>query len=203
VSTAPSEPTESEKGPESVRGARKALGQRELIAYSIGLIGLGFFCAFVIAPYWSPRDPKVSYKPAPAFDLPLLSGGALGDRVRSEDLRGRPMILDFWASWCAPCREQAVELSSALTELDKSIYVLGVATGEPEALARNHLAKTASPYSNAYDQDQALARALDVSELPTLVFIDRAGNLRAQVRGAQSRAQIESLAASLLAGGTE
>jgi cytochrome c biogenesis protein CcmG, thiol:disulfide interchange protein DsbE len=181
---------------------QKALGQRDLALYALGLALTVLLLAFLIAPYVAPRKPVLATKTVPAFDLPLISGGALGDRVRSIDLRGRPVVIDFWASWCGPCAEQARELEALLPRLDPQTYVLGISTGESEEAARAHLKAHPSLYSNAHDADQVLAHALNVSELPTLIVLDGQGKIVTQTRGPKKADELVEIMAKLRQGPT-
>ncbi|HSC87488.1 MAG TPA: TlpA disulfide reductase family protein, partial [Polyangiaceae bacterium] len=112
------------------------------------------------------------------FDLELLSGGIRGDRVRLADLKGKKVIVDFWASWCLPCREQARVLAELAPQLGPEVVVLGIATSDSREDASRFLDEHHPPYSNGFDETGELARALDVKELPTLMVIDKRGTLR-------------------------
>lgn len=131
---------------------------------------------------------------APDFVLPLVAGeGAqAGDRVRLADLKGKFLVLDFWASWCGPCRESAPILSQVARELSGTgVQVYGINT---ESLPAAQVAAVASAWSLGYpvlqDMTAETQLAYDVSALPTLVLIDRAGVVRRVHAGSPSAAQL-------------
>lgn len=156
---------------------RKQLSPREARRVFVGFLLLAGLFTFVVYPYFKPRPPRFSGAKVPDFELELISGGSPGDRVRRVDLQQKPLILDFWASWCAPCRAQTETLIRAYPRLEGRAVVLGIATGEPRDAAEALLAKNPTPYSNAYDEEAALARALEVSTLPTLLIVNPRGEI--------------------------
>jgi thiol-disulfide isomerase/thioredoxin len=110
----------------------------------------------------------------PAFDLAAAGGG----RMRADDLRGRVALVEFWATWCTPCHVQ-VEILKSLYPSARAAGVefVAVATGEPEAIVRDFLAKSPYPYPSLLDPDEKLGTALQVLGLPTLVVVDREGRI--------------------------
>lgn len=158
---------------------KKSLGPKEARRVAIGFVLLTGLFAFVLYPYFRPAPARFAVANVPDFELELISGGAPGDRVRRVDLADKLLILDFWASWCAPCRAQTESLTQAHPQLVGRATVLGVATGEPIEAAKKFTLENATPYSNAYDEDGLLARALSVSTLPTLLIVDPKGRILA------------------------
>ena len=112
----------------------------------------------------------VSGEAAPSFELPLLDRpGTLTD----EDLRGRPVVVNFWASWCIPCREEAPLLERTWREYrDDGVLFLGVniKDAEPDALA--FLERYDITYPTVRDLDEVLVRGFGVKGLPETFFID-------------------------------
>ncbi len=110
----------------------------------------------------------------PDFRLPTLLGGELGP----QDLRGRVVLWEFWATWCTPCHVQ-VEILKELYPAARArgIEFVAVATGEAEELVREHLAKQPYPYPVLLDPEERVATALEVLGLPTLVLSDRHGSI--------------------------
>lgn len=136
--------------------------------------------AFVILPYVDPKpERELAGQQAPEFDLELISGGSAGDRVRLADLRGRTVVLDFWASWCAPCRKQSAALNEAMSSFGDDVYVLGVATSDQRQAAEDFVKSHTLGYPNAFDERGALAHAMRVTDLPTIVVIDSEGHIKA------------------------
>lgn len=173
---------------------KKALNPAEARRVVLGFLLLAGLSAFLLYPYFRPRPPLFSGTKVPDFELELLSGGEPGDRVRRVDLNQKPLILDFWASWCAPCRAQTESLIRAYPKLAGRATVLGIATGEPREAAAAFLQGHETPYSNAYDEDAGLARALQVSTLPTLLIVDARGQIvAASTRQLSAEAILELL----------
>jgi cytochrome c biogenesis protein CcmG/thiol:disulfide interchange protein DsbE len=123
----------------------------------------------------------------PAFSLPrlLLPDGKLSQkRVTLDETRGKVVVLDFWASWCAPCRRSMPELDALATELGpQGLVVIGV-NREPEAptAAARTLQELGVRFPSVLDGRQAGGRVygdmLGVTSLPTSFVIDRQGVLR-------------------------
>ncbi len=171
----------------------KTLELRQTWFLALSALSVVLMFAFVILPYVDKKPAKLSGHEAPNFDLELLSGGDPGDRVRLSDLRGRIVVLDFWASWCMPCREQSKVLSALAPQLDKDVYLLGVATTDQKAAALEFLQAEKPPYANVFDEVGELGGALHITQLPTLVVLDKNGVIKAAESRILSGAEILEL----------
>lgn len=112
--------------------------------------------------------------PAPPVSLATLDGG----RFDLERARGRVVFLDFWASWCEPCRD-SIPMVQHFKRTHPGVQVESVDVGEEQGLVRPFAAKF-SMRDVALDPDQTVAHAFGVSGFPTLVAIDGSGRVRAR-----------------------
>lgn len=134
--------------------------------------------AFVILPKIDPKARGLAGQAAPDFNLELTYGGQPGDRIRLSNLQGHVVVLDFWASWCQPCKEQMAILKQLSQELSgQDVYVLGIATSDTLADAREFIEAHDASYPMAFDDGNAIAQAYGVTALPTIVVIDRSGRV--------------------------
>jgi thiol-disulfide isomerase/thioredoxin len=118
-----------------------------------------------------------------------------------DAVRGRVVVLDFWATWCAPCRIVAPKLGILQGRYGaQGLSVLGVSTEDAEDVAL-YAQRTAMRYAVAVDRHAETTRSYGVISLPTLVIIDRRGIVRDVAIGYDSSedARLESLVRSLLA----
>ena len=124
-------------------------------------------------------EPEAPY-PAPAFALPTLAG----DTLRLADLEGQVVVLNFWATWCAPCRAEIPDLNHLHTELaPEGLTVVGVALEESREVVAPFAASFGIAYPVALD-DGALAADLGgVWGLPTTFVLDRQGRVVHRVIG--------------------
>ncbi|MEG2038076.1 MAG: redoxin domain-containing protein, partial [Ruthenibacterium sp.] len=137
----------------------------------------------------SPAD-KEALTPAPDFSLV----DADGNRVLLSDYFGKPIVLNFWASWCPPCKAELPDFETVWAELGGEISFLMVnATDgkrETEEIARAFLADAGYAFPAFYDSEQEGVMAYGVSSLPRTLFIDKDGNLAG---GANSMIDEETL----------
>jgi thiol-disulfide isomerase/thioredoxin len=131
--------------------------------------------------------------PAPAVAVPALDGGK---RITLAALRGRPVVLNFWASWCEPCTEEMptlVEFSREHPGLD----VVGLAVNDRPADSRRFARQVGADFTLGVDGDGDVAARFGASGLPVTVIIDSAGRVATTVFGPMSRDDLESVADQL------
>ncbi len=136
--------------------------------------------------YGFSHDPRYIQSPliarqAPSFTLPLFGGGT----IRLEDLRGKVVFLNFWASWCPPCRAEARTLEAAWQRYkDRGIVFLGIDIQDTEQDARAFLKEFGITYLNARDASGEVAIEYGVWGIPETYFIDRKGRITYKQVGA-------------------
>jgi len=111
---------------------------------------------------------------APAISATLLDGG----HVDWASLAGHPIVLDFWASWCGPCRAEQAELNSLHQQYKASgVVFLGVDVRDDTAQALAFRHDLNVMYPSAEDPDEQISAAYDVAAPPTIVVIDSRGRI--------------------------
>jgi peroxiredoxin len=112
--------------------------------------------------------------PAPTFRLASLDGRQLGP----EDFAGEVVLVEFWATWCPPCHLQADILRPLYPEYrQRGVEFLAVDLGEDEETVRRFVADRPFPYPVLIDPEDELSYELGVQALPTLMIVDRAGEV--------------------------
>jgi cytochrome c biogenesis protein CcmG, thiol:disulfide interchange protein DsbE len=106
----------------------------------------------------------------------LLEGGTGAFRARLRELRGHPVVINKWASWCGPCRGEFPVFQRVATERGKEIAFLGVNSGDSTQPARDFLASYPVPFPSYLDPDERIARAIKApANYPITVFLDARG----------------------------
>ena len=134
--------------------------------------------------------------PAPDIRLQQFDGGQF---VLSEQ-RGSVVMIDFWASWCVPCRAEASQLELLWQEYqNRGVVFVGVSYADTEAEARAFLDEFAITYPNGPDLGTRASQAYRIRGVPEKFFVDRCGRIRDVVVGPVSVAQLRQNLESLLA----
>lgn len=146
------------------------------------------------------RDPNnvpsaLMARPAPSFELPTLDGAALS----SESLRGRPVVINFWASWCLECKTEHPVLMDGQRRHGGDVAFIGVLYQDRPEDARAYLTEMGDPgYPNLIDADGRLALDFGVSGVPETFFIDAQGVVRYKHWGALNNEVLDAQLSSLL-----
>ena len=123
--------------------------------------------------------------PAPEFSLQTLDGEALS----LSELRGQAIVLNFWATWCPPCRAEMPELQAAYQAYRSGgLVVLGVNQAEEAPVVRAYLEELGLTFPVVLDANYEAASLYAVNSLPTTFFIDRDGIIRGMVVGQMNAA---------------
>jgi len=118
--------------------------------------------------------------PAPAFTL----ASRAGQDVSLAQYKGNVVMINFWASWCGPCRQEMPLLESIYKKYNKMGFTMLGVNVEPDSNAANEWLKaTPVSFPILYDRDSKVSKLYDVAGMPSTVIIDRSGKLRVLHRG--------------------
>jgi len=122
-----------------------------------------------------------------------------GKPVTLADFRGRPVVLNYWASWCGPCRDEFPELAAALAAHEQDgLAVVGVLFKDDVAPAKDFMEKMGAGWTSLADPDGVGAAAYRVIAPPTTFFIDRDGVVRDLQLGGMTAEQLDRHLATIL-----
>lgn len=133
--------------------------------------------------------------PAPAFQLADLSGHP----VKLADYAGRPVVVNFWASWCGPCQQEFPMLRQARQQYAaKGLEILGVIYKDSPDAARGFMTKENAAWPALVDTGGSVARAYGILGIPDSFFVDRTGVVRALSYGPPSQADLAQYLGKIL-----
>jgi cytochrome c biogenesis protein CcmG, thiol:disulfide interchange protein DsbE len=134
-------------------------------------------------------------KVAPDFSLTTLDG----EPMSLAELRGRPVIVNFWASWCVPCLEEFPLLAEAHERhADEGLAVVGVVYQDTSLAARTFLERQGAAWPSAADPDGRAAEAYGILAPPETFLIDRDGRIAARALGQFSAAWLDEKVAAIM-----
>ncbi len=171
------------------------------MSWKKALIPLAIVPLIVLLAYGFRTDPKaipspLVRHPAPAFRMAVFDGGELS----LETFRGKPVVLNFWASWCFPaCYEEAPLLESTWrTYKDQGLLVVGVDIQDKEANAREFMRRFNFSFPNGPDPGSKISIDYGVYGVPETFFIDRQGRITYKHVGALTPALMEAQVQALM-----
>lgn len=185
------------------------------ILLALGFVGLLVYGVLARNPNTSIDDALANARaaPAPGFELAVLQNGDLGSvsarwrgaaadrRVDLAELRGTPIVLNYWASWCVPCRTEAPLLERGWRKSrGAGVLFLGLNMQDTTEDARNFIGGFGLTFPDVRDGTNRTARRWGVTGIPETFFISRQGRVVGHVIGAMNQAQLTDGIAAAQAG---
>lgn len=149
--------------------------------------------------YVSGDGSSASYQPDKRKPAPEVSGETLeGEQVSLADHRGEVVVLNFWASWCGPCRSESPVLNEVYNEhRENGVRFLGVNIKDDRTAAKAFARKEKLEYPSLYDQpgkvSQAFRDTVPPNAIPSTLVIDREGRIAGKVIGETNYNQLSNL----------
>jgi len=144
------------------------------------MLGATLAACAMLAPVAATAAPVTPSSQAPDFTL----RGMDGQNLRLQELRGRVVLVNFWATWCGPCRLEMPSIQKLHREFKtRGLVVLGINQGEDVLKVRPFLKKNGYDFGILLDAQQSVAGRYQVSSIPSLFIIDRTGTIRSHFVG--------------------
>jgi len=134
-------------------------------------------------------------RPAPAFELPAVSGDV---RLTSGSLRGKPAVVNFWATWCPGCRDEHGSLQQAARDFAGRASFLGISVDDDAGAVERVLEEHGSAYPVALDRTSQTASAFGAGGVPQTFFLDAGGTIVATLQGPAGAQQLREILDALL-----
>jgi cytochrome c biogenesis protein CcmG, thiol:disulfide interchange protein DsbE len=123
---------------------------------------------------------------------PLPSAVLVPPKVTVDSLRGKPAVINFWASWCEPCKEEAPHLQRYHERNRERVSVVGVDYTDERPAAERFIKRYGWTFPNLYDPDGLAGAEYELVGLPVTVILDSDGRITQRLRGPQTEATIDA-----------
>ena len=121
--------------------------------------------------------------------------GFAGDFRKLSELRGKPLIINVWASWCGPCRAEMGSLERLSRRFGgKQFHIIGVSTDDDDRAAAAFLARSKITFDNYLDRKLILENMLGADTIPLTILVDAHGRVLMKIHGSKQWDSSESLA---------
>lgn len=173
-----------------------------ILIIALALAGLGWIAVSQEQVTTIGPSEDLTAAPIPGYLAPqFVLNSTLGEEIALEDYLGQPVILNFWATWCPPCRAEVPHFQDASVKYNGRAAVLGIDQGEPQSVVTDFANSFALTYPLLLDQDNSVNREYGVSALPTTIFVDAQGIVREVYTGIINGAVLQDRIEKLLAEG--
>ena len=136
-------------------------------------------------------------KPAPNISMPLYGGGAL----TPADYADRPVVVNFWASWCGPCRQEAPVFERLSQEYgERGVMFIGINIQDANSDAEAYLSEFGITYPNGNDEDGSISVDYGVIGIPVTFFVNRDGVVQRRWAGVMRETQLRQWIDELVLG---
>jgi peroxiredoxin len=173
-----------------VRGAKKMMNKRLVLRLVVlGIIFVALGSAFYTS-YTSDNSLVKEGDPAPEFTLKNLEG----ETVKLSDFRGQGVFINFWASWCEPCKIEMPDMEKQYRLMkDQGIEIVAINIEESELAVSAFKKRMDLTFPILLDKDKSVVNSYGVGPIPSSFFIDKDGIVVAKVEGIMSERRIEYL----------
>lgn len=163
-----------------------------IAAAAVAVVVLGFLIYGLFA---GPATKLQVGSPVPDFQITALDGSQMSLGAQ----RGKVVVINFFASWCNPCREEAADIEATWREVqDQGVQFIGIAYKDADSKAQAFLNEFGATYPSAVDPGNRTARAYGVTGVPETFVVDQQGLLVQHFIGPVTQQELEEVLSSLL-----
>lgn len=135
-------------------------------------------------------------RPAPDFELPSVREPS--EKVSLADLRGKPAVINFWASWCEPCKDEAPKFARSARRFGGDVSFVGINILDGREEAEEYLDEYKLRYRNVSDARGVISKRYGVTGVPETVFLDAEGKIVGKYIGAFTKDLLDKLVQQLI-----
>ena len=136
----------------------------------------------------------LSVEPDATFELVTLDG----ETITLDDLKGKVVVVDFWSSWCAPCKAEGPLLAETYREWrERGVEFVGIAIWDERSAVTDFIERNGIEYTNGIDQNGRIAVDWGVSGIPEKFFVNAEGDVVKKIVGPNTKASLDSILTDL------